>query len=271
MRHPLRDRWATGSRVLPPAPQERREVEFGPFPAPHGAAARQPHRVDRYSGGEGDHRGRTRHRRRVPAKGIALPGECFKRSDPVRGRRGIGAASVAEWSGCAGGTGAAWRSPVTACGPRQWERTCRITWVWRWPTHARSRFRSSGSATKLNMVRYVARKDGPLSSNVAEAGAFLKSRPDLEACDLEIVFAPLGSLDGSLAPPAADAFSLSVALLTPQSRGRITIASADPPGSAARRSEYLSHPEDRARLIGGKLLGHGTSAGSEPFAAFEAR
>jgi choline dehydrogenase len=125
----------------------------------------------------------------------------------------------------------------------------------------------AGSATKLNMVRYMTRKDGPLASNVAEAGAFLKSRPDLDACDLEIIFAPLGSLDGSLVPPAADAFSLTVSLLTPRSRGRITLASADPLEPPRIDPAYLSSPEDRARLMEGIARARAI-AGSEAFAAF---
>jgi choline dehydrogenase-like flavoprotein len=125
----------------------------------------------------------------------------------------------------------------------------------------------SGTATPLNMVRYMTRKDGPLASNVAEAGAFLKSNPDLEACDLEIIFAPLASLDSSLAPPAAHAFSLTAALLTPQSRGQITLASADPLEPPRLDPAYLSHPEDRARLIEGIARAR-SIAGSEPFAPY---
>ena len=125
----------------------------------------------------------------------------------------------------------------------------------------------AGSATPLNMVRYVTRKDGPLASNVAEAGAFLKSKLDLDACDLEIVFAPLGSLDASLAPPGAHAFSLTAVLLQPQSRGRITLSSADPLEPPRIDPRYLSCPEDRACLLEAVSRAR-TIAGSEPFAAY---
>src|SRR4029077_5306041 len=125
----------------------------------------------------------------------------------------------------------------------------------------------AGSATRINMVRYMTRKDGPLASNIAEAGAFVKSRANLEACDLEIVFAPLGSLDGSLVPPSADAFSLSVALLTPQSRGRITIASTNPLEPPPIDPGYLSHPEDGARVMEGIARARAI-AGSAAFAEY---
>ena len=125
----------------------------------------------------------------------------------------------------------------------------------------------AGSATPLNMVRYMARKDGPLASNVAEAGAFLKSRPELEACDLEIICAPLGSLDGSLAAASGHAFSLTAVLLTPESRGRITLESADPLAAPRIDPAYLSHTEDRGRLIEGITRAR-SIAGSQAFAAF---
>jgi choline dehydrogenase len=125
----------------------------------------------------------------------------------------------------------------------------------------------AGSATPLNIVRYLTRKDGPLASNVAEAGAFLKSRPEGDACDVEIVFAPLASIDASLAPPGAPAFSLTAVLLTPQSRGRITLASADPLAPPRIDPAYLSNPEDRARLMEAIARARGI-AGSQAFAPF---
>jgi choline dehydrogenase len=127
----------------------------------------------------------------------------------------------------------------------------------------------AGSATPFNMVRYATRKDGPLASNVAEAGAFLRSKPDAgdDACDLEVVFAPLASLDASLAPPGAHAFSLTAVLLQPQSQGRITLASADPLDSPLIDPGYLSKPEDRARLL--EAISRARAiAGSEPFTAY---
>jgi choline dehydrogenase len=128
----------------------------------------------------------------------------------------------------------------------------------------------AGSATPLNMVRYATRKDGPLASNLAEAGAFVKSRPELDACDAEIICAPLDSLDSSLAAPAGstgDAFSLTAVLLAPQSRGRITLASADPLAAPRIDPQYLSRADDRVRMLEGIARAR-SIAGSQAFAEF---
>jgi choline dehydrogenase len=129
----------------------------------------------------------------------------------------------------------------------------------------------AGAATPFNTLNYLLRKRGPLVSNLLEAGAFAKSRPDLDACDLEIMFAPLGSLEHGLTPPAEHGFSLFAALLTPQSRGRITLASADPLAPPRIDPEYLSDGEadgeDRELLLKAVALAR-RIAESEPFSAY---
>ncbi len=125
----------------------------------------------------------------------------------------------------------------------------------------------AGAATRLNTLNYVTRKRGPLVSNLLEAGAFAKSRPEIDACDLEILFTPLGSLERSLTPPAEHGFSLFAALLTPKSRGRITLASADPLAPARIDPAYLSDPEDRELHLKAVALAR-RIAESEPFAAY---
>ncbi len=125
----------------------------------------------------------------------------------------------------------------------------------------------AGSATSLNILQYLTRKRGPLTSNLLEAGAFAKSRPELEACDMEVLFAPLGSLERGLEPPAEHGFSLFAAMLTPKSRGRITLASADPRTPPRIDPEYLSEPEDRDLFRAAVALAR-KIAESEPFSAF---
>jgi choline dehydrogenase len=98
------------------------------------------------------------------------------------------------------------------------------------------------------MLNYAARKSGPLVSNLIEAGAYSKSHPDLPACDLEISFLPLGSLERGLVPPAEHGFCLFASLLTPRSRGRVSLASADPLAPPRIDPCYASAPEDREAL-----------------------
>lgn len=118
----------------------------------------------------------------------------------------------------------------------------------------------AGSATKLNTLSYLARRSGPLVSNLLEAGAYTRSRPGLPACDLEILFVPLGSLERGLTPPAEHGFCLFAALLVPQSRGRISLISADPLAPPEIDPCYAVEPEDRAALEDGVKLARGIAS-----------
>jgi choline dehydrogenase len=106
-----------------------------------------------------------------------------------------------------------------------------------------------GTGTRRNALQYRLRKQGPLASNLLEAGAFLKTREDAGACDLEILFAPLYSPDRGLDRPAAQhGFTLLAALLTPASKGTIRLTSADILDAPRIDPRYLTEAEDRARL-----------------------
>jgi len=95
-----------------------------------------------------------------------------------------------------------------------------------------------------NLLKYIFQKTGPLTSNVAEAGAFLKSRAELEECDLQLHFAPVHFVDHGLKNPQGHGFSLGAVLLTPKSEGRIYLRSADPRTAPAIDPMYLSQAED---------------------------
>jgi choline dehydrogenase len=83
-----------------------------------------------------------------------------------------------------------------------------------------------------NVVRYSGRRQGPLSSNVLEAGAFVRSRAELAAPDLMLLFAPAFALGLSSDEPGGDGFTIAPVLLRPGARGRVTLCSTraeDPP------------------------------------------
>jgi choline dehydrogenase len=102
----------------------------------------------------------------------------------------------------------------------------------------------SNAESISNLLKYIFKKTGPLTSNVAEAGAFLKSRPDLEECDLQLHFAPVHFVEHGLKNPPGHGFSLGAVLLTPKSAGRIYLRSTDPREAAAIDPMYLSEEED---------------------------
>lgn len=98
----------------------------------------------------------------------------------------------------------------------------------------------------VSLMQYIFKKTGPLTSNIAEAGAFLKSRPELAECDLQLHFAPVYFVEHGMKNPSGHGFSLGALLLTPKSRGRIYLRSADPREAPAIDPAYLSNEEDLA-------------------------
>jgi choline dehydrogenase len=105
-----------------------------------------------------------------------------------------------------------------------------------------------------NVLKYVFGKKGPLTSNVAEAGAFVKSRAELAECDVQLHFAPVFFVEHGFKNPPGHGFSLGALLLTPKSAGRIYLRSADPREAPAMDPAYLSNEEDLAPLEEGLKL-----------------
>jgi choline dehydrogenase len=82
----------------------------------------------------------------------------------------------------------------------------------------------ANAETMGNILNFLLFKKGPLTSNIAEAAAFIKTKPGLPAPDLEIIFAPVYFLDHGFGNPAGHGFTSGTVLLAPESRGRITCA-----------------------------------------------
>jgi choline dehydrogenase len=101
------------------------------------------------------------------------------------------------------------------------------------------------------LARFLLLRNGMLSSNVAEAVAFVHSGPGLPAPDLELIFAPSAYLDHGQTPPPGHGISIGIILLQPESGGRITLAGADPELPPVIDPGYLSAEADLRRLIAG--------------------
>jgi choline dehydrogenase len=78
-----------------------------------------------------------------------------------------------------------------------------------------------------NLARFLVRGRGPLTSNVGEALALLRTSPDEPAPDLELIWAPVPFIDHGQVTPDGHGLTVGVALLQPQSRGRITLGPSD--------------------------------------------
>ena len=91
-----------------------------------------------------------------------------------------------------------------------------------------------------NVGRFLVAGRGMLTSNVAEACAFVRTRDDLPAPDLELVFAPVTFLDHGLEPPTGHGLTIGAVALQPRSEGELTLASADPARPPIIDPAYLS-------------------------------
>jgi choline dehydrogenase len=85
---------------------------------------------------------------------------------------------------------------------------------------------------------------GPLTSNVAEAGGFWRTRDDLAAPDVQFHTAPVMFVEEGLGDPVAHGMSFGGCLLTPRSRGSVTLRSNDPSAKPWIRHNFLSDEED---------------------------
>jgi choline dehydrogenase len=103
------------------------------------------------------------------------------------------------------------------------------------------------------LVNYLLRRRGMLSSNVGEAYGFLRSRPELQLPDIELIFAPAPFYDEALIPPEGHGIIIGPILVAPESRGQITLRSADPHAKPVIEPRYLSDPGgvDRAAMMEG--------------------
>jgi choline dehydrogenase-like flavoprotein len=101
-------------------------------------------------------------------------------------------------------------------------------------------------------LRYVTRRQGPGTSNIAEAGGFVRSRLATdERCDLQFHFVPALLDDHGRHRLPGDGYTLHACYLHPRSRGHLRLQSPDPARPIAIHANYLGDGEghDLARMI----------------------
>jgi choline dehydrogenase len=101
------------------------------------------------------------------------------------------------------------------------------------------------------LAEFLLRRSGPLTSSVAEAFAFVRSRPGLPAPDLQYHFAPAYFNDNGFDEFDGHALTMGPVLISPKSRGRITLRSGDPMAKPRILGNHLTEPEDVAALVAG--------------------
>jgi choline dehydrogenase len=111
-----------------------------------------------------------------------------------------------------------------------------------------------GAETLGNFLRWLVWKNGPLASNVAEAGLFLRTRVGLARPDLQLLFGPAYYRGHGLVRRKEHCFGFGPTLITPESRGEISLRSADPFDAPAIRANYLATDADLRTMIAGVRL-----------------
>ena len=121
-----------------------------------------------------------------------------------------------------------------------------------------------------NLVRYLCFKKGPLTSNVAEAGAFVRASPDCKAPDLQYHFGAGYFVEHGFKTFDGDAFAFGATLLHPHSRGEIRLRSSNPLDAPSIRANYFADPRDMEVMLEGVKLSR-TLANTKAFAQYRGR
>ena len=108
----------------------------------------------------------------------------------------------------------------------------------------------AAAETPRQLVRYLIGRKGLLTSNVGEAAAFVRTRPDLDAPDIEVLFGPVPYIDhGQIEESPGHGVTAGPILLQPDSRGTIRLASADPSVPPLIDPAYLRAAGDLETMV----------------------
>lgn len=94
-------------------------------------------------------------------------------------------------------------------------------------------------------AEYALFRSGPLSMAPSQLGCFAKSEPERETANLQYHVQPLSTEKLGEALHPFPGFTASVCNLRPESRGCVTLRSADPTAAPVIKPNYLDHPLDR--------------------------
>ncbi len=113
----------------------------------------------------------------------------------------------------------------------------------------------ANAESRGNLLKYLLFRRGMLTSNIAEAGGFARTRAGLPAADLQFMFGAVYYLDHGSTRPQGHWYSIGPTLIRPDSRGSITLRSRDPQDPPAIQPNYFSSQADLRVLIEGVKLG----------------
>ncbi len=92
-------------------------------------------------------------------------------------------------------------------------------------------------------------RTGMLTSNIAEAGGFIKSSPDEARPDLQFHFVLGKLINHGRTPTWGHGYSCHVCVLRPKSRGSLKLASSDPFAAPLIDPAFMQDPDDVQRMV----------------------
>jgi len=108
-----------------------------------------------------------------------------------------------------------------------------------------------GIFTPENFALLESEGRGPLTSNYPEGGGFFRTRPELEAPDVEFHFAAAPFFDEGLTPPPDNGFAFGPVVVKPTSRGKVGLRTTMPDSKPTVLCNFLTTDEDRASILEG--------------------
>ena len=108
-----------------------------------------------------------------------------------------------------------------------------------------------GAFTPENIELLLKEGRGPLSSNIPEAALFMRTRPGLDAPDIEFHFAPSMLYDEGLTAPHDHGYCFGPVVIKPTSRGRVMLRAPMPDSKPRVLCNFLTTDEDRESMIAG--------------------
>jgi len=124
---------------------------------------------------------------------------------------------------------------------------------WRTRSDSESFGVSLGGGAKFGkaVFEWRSKRTGMVTTNFATAGAFVRSSPDVPACDLQLIFVVAIVDDHGRKMHMGHGISCHVDLLRPHSRGSVTLGSKDPAAAPVIDPRFLSDERDLPRLVKG--------------------
>ena len=104
------------------------------------------------------------------------------------------------------------------------------------------------------LAEWVLRRTGPLTSTVAEVVAFVRTRPGLQAADIQFHMGAAYYEDHGAETYDGHCVVIAPVLVSPQARGQVWLRSADPIAQPRIITNSLSEPDDLRSLVDGMQL-----------------